>query len=136
MRAIHSGDPRDHYLELMVSTVWIFWAVSFLIDPTVLTSSPVGRQIGAFAYVWTALYLIGGPMTIYGCLSTRTTFRFVGLWILGVGLLAHGCSAVFLGPHLLPRDFTYWVQALACLLRASWLSLVAQHVWPKDPDEA
>lgn len=110
---------RRHIFELAVSLGWAAAGISYLIDPSATAlHSPLGGEVPhLWTYIWSVLYLVGGPATAYGLLSGRVDFRIAGLSLLAGGLGMHG-FVVLISGDLEPRSFIYWIYGVACAARA------------------
>lgn len=105
-----------HVFELAVALAWALIGLAYLIDPTVIERSPVGRMVHPYDLAWSIGYLIACPLIVTGVLFPRERrLRVAGLAILKTGLVMHGIAA--LSFDAAPRAFVYFVFAGACLLR-------------------
>lgn len=111
-----------HLFELAVAISWMLVGMSFIPNPTdTAAHSPVGRNLGVFAVVWSIMFIAGGLLVVWGVLRSVLGVRVGGLLLLATGLMMEGIGALTFEPS--PRVLVYFVYCLACLARGIGLTM-------------
>lgn len=109
---------RGHAFEAAVAAANVLAGVAWLTFPSVGMHSAVGRSVHPLDYAWSVLYIVGGTVVLVTLARERDLrWRAAGLLVMATGLVMQGTAAVTFA--LEPRALTYFVYAIACVMRAA-----------------
>lgn len=111
---------------MAVAFAFMLVGAAYLLAPEATAiASPVGRDLGIFEIVWSALYVLGGASIIYALARPSARARVAGLALLATGLLMNGIGAATF--ELTLRVPIYFVYFLACASRAYTVAWHLRH---------
>lgn len=117
MRRLAWRRTVESTFELTVAVAWGIVGLAYLSSPgTTALRSPVGRDLGTFAAVWSVFEVLGAVLAVWGLLRARLSLRVAGLVLIGTGLLMQGFAAATFRFDL--RVLVYFIYCVACGARA------------------
>lgn len=106
--------------EAMLSLSAVVAGVGYFASPEVLDESSVGVVLGYAALAWSALYLVGGLLTVVGLFRPSIRLEVAGLIMVAGGILASATAIVALRG---------WTGAPTAVFYIGWAVAAAIRVW-------
>lgn len=117
----------SHAFEVTAAIGWFLVGLTYLTSGQAVIASPVGQVAHPFDVIWSAGYVIAGPVILAAIIRRSTPLRVAGLSLLSAALLMQWVAAMY-GGGVEPRDFVYLLYAGACILRAHLAAQVARRL--------
>ena len=101
----------DPGLSYSYASIYLLVAIGYLLDPTVVTRTPVGQAVHPYEVIWVTLYIIGAALVFASSRSRNRSLALeaTGMVVLMGGWAINGALSLFVQGPLDTRSYIYLV---------------------------